>query len=42
MARGLASSRNGSRTVSTPFLNSAPIFPVSTVAGSENERLKLP
>ena len=32
--RGLASSRSGSRTVSTPFLYSAPTLPESTVGGS--------
>jgi hypothetical protein len=39
---GLASSRFGSFTVSTPFLYSALTFPVSIVFGSENERLNCP
>ena len=42
MARGRASSRIGRRTVRTPFLYSAAIFPASTVGGSEKLRLKVP
>jgi hypothetical protein len=42
ICRGLASSRRGSVTVSTPFLNSAPIAPASTVGGRVKERLKAP
>ena len=40
--RGLASSRNGRRTVRTPCLYSASTLWGSTVWGSEKERLKLP
>src|SRR5580704_4798441 len=40
--RGLASSRNGRRTVSTPLLYSAEILAASTDGESENERLNAP
>jgi len=39
---GLASSRFGRVSFSTPSLNSALIFSVSTTFGSVNERLKVP
>ena len=42
IVRGLASSRYGSFTVSTPFLYSALTFDASTVFGSVNERTKDP
>jgi len=42
IVRGFASSRNGSVTVSTPFLNSAATFAVSTVFGSVKERWNVP
>jgi hypothetical protein len=42
IVRGLASSRNGSFTVSTPFLYSAMTFDASTVFGRVNERTKEP
>src|SRR5687767_15464151 len=38
MVRGFASSRNGSFTVSTPFLYSALTLDESTVVGSVNDR----
>ena len=42
IVRGFASSRNGSFTVSTPFLYSALTLPASTVLGSVNDRVKVP
>src|SRR2546428_7036969 len=39
---GFASSRSGSRTVSTPALYSALTLPTSTVGGSVNDRAKEP
>ncbi len=42
IVRGFASSRNGSFTVSTPFLYSALTFAASTVFGRVNERTKDP
>ena len=42
MVRGRVSSRNGSFTVSTPFLYSAAMRLASTLDGSENDRLNVP
>jgi hypothetical protein len=42
IVRGFASSRNGSFTVSTPFLYSALTLVASTVLGSVNDRTNSP